>query len=421
MDLSLEAYRNIVNHVGSRADIVALCGVSRGFKYVAERALYNTLYMRNYDQTMALCRTLADTPRLAVLVEALTIYALDGGSNGGSGDGENSEDDKEDDDDDGSTSASADEGQEDSKREPQAMPDNYWDTISRALQQTTQLRYLNIHVNSTSTSNAWILSGCTFQLRSFHCDLDWDRHLVGFLRGQKLLDDLYILDYNDSLGLDSSLPVDAVPATATSSAAAHTTATTVALSSSSDDTLLPTLSTLECTFTEAANVLVPSRPITHLKTCLSRPNEDAKRTELKTLFGSIKNSTRRLVALDIADSAYDAAFSMELLELVVGVAATREELRYLGTLVLPIGGTEVWIVFFSFFIFLLPLCVWADCLYGFLPPFFTLPFLDTFHSMLCCALVFSRNALGSFAPVPPSPPLPFPPLNSNSASGSTEL
>ncbi|EEB91731.1 hypothetical protein MPER_09863 [Moniliophthora perniciosa FA553] len=90
MELSLEAYRNIVKNVRSRADIATLCRVSKGFQYVAERALYNTLYMHDIGTTMALCNTLAQQPRVSSLVEALTISL-----SASSSDGEESEEEQE--------------------------------------------------------------------------------------------------------------------------------------------------------------------------------------------------------------------------------------------------------------------------------------------------------------------------------------
>lgn len=107
---------------------------------------------------------------------------------------------------------------------------------------------------------------------------------------------------------------------------------------------LPNLSTLECTFTEAAGGLVPGRPVTHLKNCFSRSQLAEKREELSFLFSKLKQSTRPLRSLDIADSSYNESFSMELLAIIVATPQTSSDLRYLGTLVLPIGGREVRVI-----------------------------------------------------------------------------
>ncbi|KAG6917162.1 hypothetical protein DXG01_003598 [Tephrocybe rancida] len=300
MELTLEAYRNIVRNLGSRADIATLCRVSRGFQYVCERALYNTLYLRDVRDAISLCTTLAGQPRLSVLVEALTIYLSD-----------------DENDSDGSDS---EEAQDDAETPP--LPDAYWSTVSNALQKTGRLRYLNIHIHSnTDKAVAWILGSCTFRLRRFHCDLDWDLHLVAFLNAQVDLDDLYISDYNET---GSGTPTSNVPSS----------------SLILDAHSLPHLATLECTFSEAAIAIVPGRPITHLKTCFSRSEPSEKREEMLLLLSKIKLSTQTLHSLDIADSTYSEAFSVDLLSCIVRTRATTNELRYIGTLVLPIMGKE---------------------------------------------------------------------------------
>ncbi|KAK0244670.1 hypothetical protein EDD85DRAFT_207831 [Armillaria nabsnona] len=298
MCLSLEAYRNIVKNVGSRADVAALCRVSKGFQYAAERALYNTLYMQNVGTTMLLCTTLTEQPRVAAYVDALTLHAGSSSENG-----------------------SEDEGEEEEVPHDEILPQGYWTTISLAFRKLSRLRYLNIHIgHDVPSSNTWILDNCPFHLRSFHCDLDWDTHLVKFLETQADLDDLYIIDYNDSL-MDASV----APPSTTSPLSANS---------------LPKLSTLECTFTEAAAALAPQRPLIRLKTCFSRSDPDAKRIEMTNLFAKIQLSTAQLRSLDIADSTYAESFSVELLSTIVGTSTTAHQLRYLGTLALPIAGRE---------------------------------------------------------------------------------
>ncbi|KAF5360522.1 hypothetical protein D9756_004507 [Leucocoprinus leucothites] len=303
MALTLEICRNVVSEIGSRNDLARLCQVSQGFRTFAERALYNTLYMRNVQETLLLCRTLSYTARIAALVDALTIY----------------------------TAAEVDSSLEESgssdeeSEPPQELPHNYWSCVARALEQTINLQYLNIHIaNSTNADAAWALSKCTFQLRGFHCDLNWDNHLISFLNKQTDLDDLYLLDYIDS-GNASTPASEGTPSNRPPS-----------LSSAA----FPHLSTLECTFSEAAIAITPGRPITRLKTCFSRTRVDEKRTELTELLTKVRQSSRSLRALDIADSEYTTSFSMELLSSIVASRATSSELRYLGTLVLPISGRE---------------------------------------------------------------------------------
>ena len=303
MDLTLEAYRSIVKYVGSRADIVTLCGVSKGFRHVAERALYNTLFMRNDDETTILCNTLTVAPRLARHVDALTISASD---------------------DENSSHSDSDDYDEDAHP---AAPEMNWPAISRALETTTRLRYLNVHISYADRALSWVLDKSTFQLRKFHCEFDWDKALVDFLNRQESLEDLFVMDYRDGQEKSSETtnPVDP-PSD---------------LLRIADDSM-PKLSILDCTFSEAAMAIVPGRPITHLKTCFSTDELTAKRREMQSLLSRIALSTMSLRSLDIADSSYTDTFSSELL---AAIAHTRSpvmaELKHLGTLVLPIDGREV--------------------------------------------------------------------------------
>jgi hypothetical protein len=295
MELTLEAYRSIVKYVESRADIATLCRVSRGFRRVAERALYNTLFMRNDEGTTLLCRTFATSSRLAVHVDALTIYLLD-----------------DDDDDD----SSSDDDNSDTQGESPQTRTMDWVAIACALQRTTQLRYFNVHISSSITSIAWILDGCTFQLQKFHCDFAWDHKLVEFLDTQMELEDLYILDYSDHK---------------------DTTVEPIHLRAHA----LHKLSMLECTFSEAAMALVPGRPITHLKTCFSRTETTAKREEMCDLLLKVALSTRALRSIDIADASYTETFSLEFLSAISDMGSAVTELQHLGTLVLPVEGRKV--------------------------------------------------------------------------------
>lgn len=332
MRLTLEAYRNIVKNVGSRADIATLCRVSKGFRHVAERALYNTLFLRNDEMSTALVHTLANSSSLAAYVDALTIFLSE----------------------DVDDSDSEDEEQELTERDTGDVSYTYWLSVRGALDQTIALRYLNIHIgNGFSTSVAWILRDCRFQLRRFHCDVDWDSDLITFLISQKLLEDLYILDYRD----DSNLLI--------STTQPNTEASTPSLMPPSTSLpSLPCLTTLECTFSEAAIALVPERPITHLKTCFSRNELDSKRDEMYDLLAKLELSTCPLQSIDLADSNYTERFSSELLVAIVNTRRLMSDLRYLGTLVLPVHGGEV-CGFFAFLsrsdllCFLAPRVLWS--------------------------------------------------------------
>ncbi|EIW81540.1 hypothetical protein CONPUDRAFT_104945 [Coniophora puteana RWD-64-598 SS2] len=276
MELSLETYRLIVTYVGTRSDICALCRVSRRFRMAAERSLYNTIYAHNVSDTAERCALFARQPRIAAHVEALTI------SLGG----------------DGPTMA-------------EDVPEELWAAVAQALHNTTRLRFFNLDC-AGDVPSAWILDDASFSLRTFHCDLRWDAHLVEFLNGQMELADLYISDYSEGDADGVSLSPGALPA----------------------------LSVLECTFSEAACALLPGRPISRLKTCFSNADVQKKRAEMANLINKISLSTGVLVALDIADSSYCEIFSLELLSAVVSLTRAMYNLRYLGTLVLPIDGPE---------------------------------------------------------------------------------
>ncbi|THU80200.1 hypothetical protein K435DRAFT_768189 [Dendrothele bispora CBS 962.96] len=395
MDLSLESYRTIVKNVRSRADLAVLCRVSKAFQHVAERALYNTLFLRisnaqNHNgQAVALCETLETQSRVAVLVEALTVMVADNGESSGGEDvmeeeledieeeeeGESFERDEEEElavalemsltqttqtEEQGEISTSAasssrrtHEQSIGSRTNRRIHIDDVWKHVSRALQQTLRLRHLNIHIsNNVEASMAWILDGCTFRLRSLHCDLSWDHHLVTFLNTQDDLEDLYIIDYEDSTTprvSNSQSRLDIVSTTthmdvAESSRDAHQgppgPSSQPLMTLSISPNALRSLSVLECTFTEAAIALVPGRPIVRLKTAFSSPTLAEKRIEMNALFSRIRRTTRRIKSLDIGDSVYGEEFAMDMLQTIVNTSRTRDDLRYLGTLVLPVGGNE---------------------------------------------------------------------------------
>lgn len=305
--MTLEMCHKVVSETESQGDLSRLCQVNQSFRVFAERALYGTLQMRDVPKTLLLCRTLSSTPRISAFVDALTLYTMD--EEVTSADSSNSER--------GSDSA-------------QEFPHNFWSCIAHALENMINLRYLSIHVADSANANvAWMLSKCTFQLRVFHCDLSWDSHLISFLNRQTDLIDLYILDYLDTKNLDAT--------TITEKNAESLPRLPHSLSSAA----FPRLSTLECTFAEAAMAITPGRPLMCLKTCFSRTKLDEKRAEMTQFLTRIRRSTCPLRALDIADSRYTTVFSMELLTSIVASRVTSLELRYLGTLVLPISGRQV--------------------------------------------------------------------------------
>ncbi|THH07113.1 hypothetical protein EW145_g3616 [Phellinidium pouzarii] len=327
MELSREAYQLIVQNVGSRADLCTLARVSRAFQRAAERALYNTILMKRPRATVDLCNTLAANVRLAVFVDALTIFVQTESDKGGDeGDGEKDDEDEE-------------ESSKSSGADASGFPANYWEGVSAALRQMTRLRFFNLHVDGDA-AYAWILRGCTFKLHSFHCDLVWDANLIEFLETQDQLLDLYLADYVSPVTAAptpqpeaGSRPQSLVPPPPSPQSSAPSSATIRASS-------LPALSTLECSFIDAITALVPGRPVSRVKTCFSSADTPGKTAELRQLGASLRRATGaaaahgRVYSLDLADSAYTEDFSLVVL---AELSRRLPELRYLGTLVLPVG------------------------------------------------------------------------------------
>ncbi|GJE92513.1 hypothetical protein PsYK624_086670 [Phanerochaete sordida] len=304
MELSREVYSLIVRHVASRADLLSLCLVSKRYRQEAQRALFNTLHLRGYPRILDVCRLLSATPRLSRLVDALSLFLADErpcSSDSGS------DDESESDSEDGCT--------------PAGPPHGFWPAVAAALRGLDKLRFLSVYFEQAAGSaQAWVLAGSRFRLRTFHCEFDWDAHLVAFLRTQPDLVDLYLADYRKHIALDVPRARADVPP---------------------PPRALPQLAVLECTFGEAAAALVPGRPLARVKTCFSRSGADAKRGELRELLARLRASRRALCALDLADEAYTEDFSLELLAAMGSAVARFAELRYLGTLVLPVDGRKV--------------------------------------------------------------------------------
>ncbi|KAF8187843.1 hypothetical protein K438DRAFT_1764555 [Mycena galopus ATCC 62051] len=362
MDVSLEAYRNIVRSVARRSDIAALCCVNRAFRNAAERALYNTLIFN--DQDLRLCMTLAGSPRIAALVVALTIQirrrrdAEGEGSDSDSGASEETS---------GTTTGGSESGIGGDGFVPPPL-DTYWPAVAVALRNTTRLRHLTIDISDPADcANAWVLNECVFPLRTFHCDFDWDPALRAFLATQTRLHDLYLRDYQELADPDAESEAgnvrvppaatnDQDPASTvrpgttnepTSEPPPHTldqpippNTNDTTTTQSTPSLVLPSLKTLECTFSEAAVELVPGRPLYRLKTCFSRSDTAGKRAELAALIGALRRSAVALRALDIADASYTESGAMELLHRIAHTQTTSLELRYLGTLALPVGGRK---------------------------------------------------------------------------------
>lgn len=308
MTLSMEARNLIVRHAESKRDVCALARVCKDFQVAAERALYNTLYLSGIDATVSLCNILAGQPRVAGYVEALTISARD------------------------------DEASTEEEVSPR-FPEEYWRSVGAGLRSVHRLLRLTIQVEFIGDSrHAWILDGCQFALRTFRCDLAWDDHLVDFLNGQDELEDMYILDFPYPADTESQATAEPSPPLSPPPPPVRRIVSPVPRAGS-----LPKLSILECPTTDAVSVLVPHRPITRVKTCFATSEIEKKRRELTTLFVNLRLSTRPVLSLDLGDSSYNSDCSLNFLRHCVSSNRTMANVRYLGTLALPVDGREVWI------------------------------------------------------------------------------
>lgn len=291
----MEAHQLIVQYIGNRADLCSLSRVSRDFQTAAERALYNTIYFSRTQLTTTMCEVLATQPRLAAYVVALTIYSTDDEEEG----------------------------------ESLPLPDGYWNSIARALRATARLLHLSIHLeDSSGNGHAWILDDCQFKLHTFHCELTWDSHLLGFLTKQPQLTGLCVLDFPYH-----SAPLEG-PSAVIAPRCAH-------VRLPRNPRLLPALSILECPTVDAVALLVPQKPISRVKTSLSTLLSEQKRGELDRLFSNLRLSISYLISLDLGDTTFDSRTSLEILRNCAAAPRTRSELRYLGTLSLPVDGRQV--------------------------------------------------------------------------------
>ena len=309
MVLSMEIRQLIVEYARSTGDICVLARVSRDFQVVAERFLYNTLDLSGTDATMSVCNVLATQPRVATYVETLTIAVRD---------------------------------EETASEEEMSshLTEEYWRSIGAGLRSTHRLMRLTVQVDFIGHSHhAWILDGCQFKLRSFHCDLAWDDHLVGFLNDQDELEDLYILDFPYPVDAEHPTPTEPQRPLSPPPPPVRRVVSPVPRAGS-----LPKLSVLECPTTDAVSALVPGRPITRVKTCFATSDIETKRRELTALFVNLRLSARPLLSLDLGDSSYNAGCTLNFLRHCVSADRTMDNVRYLGTLALPVDGREVWIL-----------------------------------------------------------------------------
>lgn len=293
MELPLEVYSSIVRHIERRADLYTLCSVSKNFRTATEGELYRSLDVSEPSATIMLCNLLSEKSRLSQLVVAFTISLNE---------------------------ERLYESETDSQvHDLFSPPSDYWASVSRALQRTTHLRSLRIHLSrGVPLKYAWILGNCSFRLHTFQCDFAWDAHLVSFLSTQHLLSELHISDFNEDIPENVSINARSLRQART----------------------IPNLTALDCAFAGAVGTFVPGRPVTHVKTCFSSSGLKAKRAEFALLLANLRLSTQPLHSLILADESYTAAFSLELLSSLVKAFGPIPQLRFVGPLVLPVDGRE---------------------------------------------------------------------------------
>ncbi|KAF7292691.1 hypothetical protein MIND_01167300 [Mycena indigotica] len=336
---SLEAHRAIARLVTRRSDLAALCLVSRAFCRVSQAILYNTVHFNDLKGGALVCETLVANAGLARRVKAMTIQIwarprrAEQGTAHANAEEEASEEDSE-------SEGASDESRGDDRSEAELeTPAEFWALVAKTLVKTINLRHLVVDISSpisTAVEYAWSLGGaeCPFRLHTFHCDFDWDANLVAFLETQTELYDLYVRDYRDLALLSSPLS----PQEVSPPIALH-----------NNNSPLPALTTLECTFSEAAVLLSPGRPLSRLKTAFSTPPHIANREpEIRLLISALRRSNAPLISLDVGDAPLPGATaeaetaSMQLLQRVAHARAMTmaRELRYFGTLILPVGGRK---------------------------------------------------------------------------------
>ncbi|TFK47014.1 hypothetical protein OE88DRAFT_847319 [Heliocybe sulcata] len=203
--LPIEIYQEIIAHIASKSDLLALSLLSRAVHPLASASIYHTLESRRRCRTEALCLLVIQSAHIGPLIRSLTIAN-----------------------DERHTSAYP------------ALP-HFWETMARALRRMPQLEVLRLHDGCTNP-NAGILKRCTFSLRELSCDFVFDDNLVAFLVTQDRLKSIDWMDGDNSARSTTPVPYAAAPARGS----------------------LPALQMLHTNSVGMAIALVPGRPVTHL-------------------------------------------------------------------------------------------------------------------------------------------------------------
>jgi hypothetical protein len=199
--LPIELFHRIVEELPSPYDLATLARVSRVLQMEAERLLYRHIILQSLRNTIALCKRLCLTTRLATYVRSLDIYVWS---------------------------------------YEHTSSHTFARLLSDALRRMTNVSDLCLCLpgfRGGASMEAWILSRCKFKLHKLFCYFDLTPGLFSFLETQ---DQIYDVSLFGDLATSSThqIPSRAV--------------------------VLPNLIVLRA-FAHVALQLLPDRPVTHLK------------------------------------------------------------------------------------------------------------------------------------------------------------
>jgi hypothetical protein len=138
-------------------DLPFLARTCKSFQIASEKKLYDILMLGNPTVAFEACRTIATTERLGPYVRELYVY------------------------------------QEERRFRSVALNLQFWQVVQAAMNQMCHLEKLYIH--DPSGQNTFILDPdhLNFQLDDVQLRMNWDDHVVAFLKDQRCLDRLTIL------------------------------------------------------------------------------------------------------------------------------------------------------------------------------------------------------------------------------------
>ncbi|GJE92962.1 hypothetical protein PsYK624_091210 [Phanerochaete sordida] len=222
LQLPIELYRHIFQHVHSKRDLCNLSVMSRSLQCEAEFFIYHTIESSRRAHTEYMCDLITSSPHRHMLVRSLSISNDDTGT-----------------------------------RVSEARDREYWERIARLLHDLPCLESLKIHDDMavpTGNKNAWVLARGTFALRHFDSDFVFDAGLLTFLRAQRSLERLYWTEsFSDDDSARALADVDL----------AHP-----------DSTLAPSVSVLNTNSPRFALKCIPAATLSHLWICGPCAHED---------------------------------------------------------------------------------------------------------------------------------------------------